>query len=177
MRTMLNYQETILEDPSFSELTLKYEQTLIRISTSGVVVRISPTLVAKFKKFPTPSDLRGGRCTSLEDECAIADELYKNGVLVPKPIGVSNIRCMIEEWTRYKLVTPAFVMQHLCGILLKDLEHNEKFKEIDRLRYKEIRKAGELGFAVEDANLSNCIWVPDNGVYLIDFSYWYKKAS
>ncbi len=128
------------------------------------VYRISERHVAK-----VPLDHRSSPDRDLTHEFEIAEDLFENGISVPKPEGIFPIHLMNS-------VRNGFVMEFIDGKSGARLRGNE-ISYVRDLLYKEIRKVRDLGFDPEDwYSPKNYIWEPqEDKIYLIDFLRWVKK--
>ncbi|GEM_PF-6781729 len=147
------------------------------------VQRVSPGFVAKFAR--SWEDNVGTEETEaksiqwLTREMDMLTEAHDRGVSVPKPRGLFLIpkvkRGFLNLFIRKTLPTPAILMQYIPGLTLDRLQGENSF-EAYKLRDKEIRKAGSLGFDPIDCHEGNAIYNPlEKKVYLIDLEHWKRK--
>tara|TARA_Y100000310_G_scaffold311747_1_gene358326 strand:- start:361 stop:876 length:516 start_codon:yes stop_codon:yes gene_type:complete len=153
---------------SLVDMALRFPQRVVsEDGTRGLVVKISPSLVAKFRRVTGETD-------ELFKEFHIANRLHKGGVLVPEPEGIFEIPFKVEGYYNCGSAFPALVMEFVDGHGIKELYGNELREALESASRQYI-KAERLGFHAADKEGGNFIWAPDKGgSFLIDFEFWSK---
>lgn len=108
----------------------------------------------------------------------IQEELYNNGLFVPKPEGI--IRVSFEESLRKKFnlekIQKGFLMERIRGQSLDNLWNSSDYSKYSDKYYFEIKLASFWGFDPRDIFDNNAIVETSTGdVYMIDFDWWGKK--
>lgn len=109
-------------------------------------------------------------------EYDVAQELYRFGVSVPKPIGVFDVKTKTSGKTRNE---KGFVMEFVHGT--KSSDSNKKNLELELEYKKEIKKCKKAGFVPKDTEWNE--WAGHNvlydekqdKIYLVDLIRWRKK--
>ena len=131
----------------------------------GNVFKISDGLVAKVLN----ARAYNSNCIReiLEKEFETANDLYANGVRIPRPRGIFDLN-LFKDGIKY----PCFVMQYIHGVDIEKLVGLEREFAIKKQK-KELEKAINLGYEPCDTDASNAI-LSRGRVYLIDFIGWRK---
>ncbi len=136
----------------------------------GLVYRLGQDKVAKFEKgkgfFTTLS--RQGQ--GIKHEYNVAKFLYENGVSVPRPIGIFDLKIPHKE--RVSLLFrrfPAFVMEYIPESRCFMDSQEQIF--VKGLIQTEVKKAADLGVFLSDIQgHHNTLYVRERQkVYLVDF--------
>lgn len=145
----------------------------------GRVYAISKGHVAKVQKrkfHPT------GDPESLQKEYENAQDLYREGISVPKPEGIFPVQIRWLE-TGFGLLYPekeAFVMERIRGRTMDSIMEANLYNKVEDLYLAELEKCAAAGFSMPDHTLTrffghrykNAIYNQDQGkgkIYLIDF--------
>jgi hypothetical protein len=110
----------------------------------------------------------------INHEYSIADELYKAGISVPRPMGIFNVKI---DYGGYVPEKEGFVM----GFARKDKCKRGKKLELNQRLNQELEKCKRLGFIPFDIDWDerkghNVLYNKKRDIfYLIDFDFWKRK--
>lgn len=136
------------------------------MGSDGVVYRLGQDKVAKFEKKRSPLATISYRGKGIKHEYEVAKFLYENGVSVPQPFGVFNLKPPVRECRLFLLRFPAFVMEYIPQ---SEIDFDER-KFVVELIEMERKKAADLGVFLSDIHNGNSLYVHERQrVYLIDF--------
>lgn len=142
----------------------------LKVGSFGSVFSVSEDLVVR-----VPNNLRFFEM--MLNGFEIQQELYDNGLFVPKPEGIVKI-CFERGISRnYNLEEnqKGFLMQKIKGERLRDLGSGSLYLRCKEKYRKQIEMAEELGFIPDDDEPRNAlVEFGTENVYAIDFDSWVR---
>ena len=147
-----------------------YDPEYIQKGNDGILYKISDEHAAKIA-YP------GNSFQPIAKEHDISKILYENGISVPKPEGIFDVKINNNSHK-------AFVMQYVKGATMKELLESRRLQnelgldfddviDMQKQYCDELGKARNLGFCSGDASFINCLCSPkEKKAYLIDFAHW-----
>lgn len=164
---------------------------------NGAVYYIGDGRAAKFynrvfpftpeRPFRLPRNISVTALPNAEYEYNLSNRVHEKGISVPRPYGVEELEVPILNHCGEisQKILPAFVMEYIDGISLKDLRESEakEYLQAVEKRNAELEKARNLGFIPapdaryegDDNSKGNALWTL-GGIVLLDSANWQIAA-